>query len=138
MRHALAAAKRVGANIELVDRDVRTTLTRALNLMDTRMKIRLLIDLFMSFGEIDRIGEKDIENMKKKDVMEGLVSELGSSFPPLKQVLIEERDRYLAYRIREAPGRKVVAVVGAAHIQGILENWDKEIDIESLEKVTTR
>ena len=45
--------------------------------------------------------------------------ELGQAFPGLKRVLIDERDRYLAHSIRTTPGRKVVAVVGAGHVEGI-------------------
>lgn len=135
MRHAISTAERVGASIELIDRDVRTTLRRAWTLMNVRMRIKLLFELFQSVGEIDEIGEKEIENMKKKDVLEGLLAELGDSFPPLKQVLIEERDLYLTAKIRKAAGRKIVAVVGAAHIPGILKNWDKPIDIDSLDIV---
>ena len=36
-------------------------------------------------------------------------------------MLIDERDAYLATRLREAPGDRVVAVVGAGHVAGMLD-----------------
>jgi pheromone shutdown protein TraB len=47
------------------------------------------------------------------------MDELGSALPELKRVLIDERDAWLAERIRTTPGRKIVAVVGAGHLAGM-------------------
>ena len=41
----------------------------------------------------------------------------------LKDILIDERDQYLAEKIRTAPGQKIVAVVGAGHVPGIKKYW---------------
>jgi pheromone shutdown-related protein TraB len=49
--------------------------------------------------------------------------------------LIDERDQYLAYKIRTAPGKNIVAVVGAGHVPGMQQCWDKQVDIESLEQM---
>jgi pheromone shutdown-related protein TraB len=48
-----------------------------------------------------------------------VLKEFSDVFPEVRAALIDERDRYLAQKIREAPGQKVVAVVGAAHVPGI-------------------
>ena len=45
--------------------------------------------------------------------------ELGQAFPGLKRVLIDERDTYLSTRIRRTEGQRLVAVVGAGHVEGI-------------------
>ena len=39
--------------------------------------------------------------------------------PELKKVLIDERDIYLAEKIKMSAGKKLVAVVGAGHVEGI-------------------
>ena len=57
--------------------------------------------------------------MRQKDVLTELMEELGRAYPDLKRVLIDERDGYLAQRIRETEGRRVVAVVGAGHVAGM-------------------
>ena len=57
----------------------------------------------------------------KKDILESAISEVRNEFPSIGEVLISERDQYLAYKIKEAPGSKVVAVVGGAHVPGVKE-----------------
>jgi len=54
------------------------------------------------------------------------------SFPEIKKRLIDERDIYLAQKIREAKGSTVVAVIGAGHINGIKEYIQKDNDLEPL------
>ena len=65
------------------------------------------------------ITEEKLEQLKKKDVLSELMSELGEAMPELKRVLIDERDIYLAEKIKMSAGTKLVAVVGAGHLEGI-------------------
>jgi pheromone shutdown-related protein TraB len=98
-------------------------------------KLKLLFQALLSLGQIDEISEADIEKMKQQDVLESLLADVSKSFPIIKDILIDERDRYLAYKIRTAPGNKIVAVVGAGHVPGIKNYWNTEIDIETLEQI---
>jgi len=132
---AINTADEIGAKIHLADRDIRTTLSRTWREMGLWNKIKLLFQLILSLGEVDEIKEEDIEKMKQEDVLEILLAEVGESLPVLKEILINERDRYLAAKIRTAPGRKIVAIVGAGHIPGIKKNWNNEIDIKALEQL---
>jgi pheromone shutdown-related protein TraB len=84
---------------------------------------------------VDSIEEADIEEMKKKDVLEALLSEIGQALPAVTGILIDERDQYLAQKIRTAPGKRIVAVVGAGHVPGIQRYWGKTIDLQRLEQV---
>jgi len=129
---AIQVAKSVGARIHLADRDIRTTLSRTWRCMGLWAKIKLLFQLVTSVGEMDSIKEADIEEMKKKDVLEMFLSEIGKSFPEIRRILIDERDQYLAYMIRTAPGKKILAVVGARHIPGIQSHWNRNIDLDAL------
>ena len=135
MLAAIETAEAVGAEIHLADRDIRTTLSRTWREMGLWNKIKLLFQLILSLGEVDDIKEEDIEKMKQADVLETLLNEVGKSLPVLKEILINERDRYLAAKIRTAPGKKIVAVVGAGHVPGIKSNWNSDIDIAVLEKL---
>lgn len=138
MKRSIDAANAVGAEIRLIDRDARTTLLRAWTPMRRKDKFRLLREFFAAFKETAALKEKDIEDMKRGDVVERLVEEFGDSFPWLRHVLIDERDLYLSHKIRTSPGAKIIAVVGAAHVPGILVNWDKPVDIEKLERIPSR
>jgi len=132
---AVETAEAVGAEIHLADRDIRTTLSRTWRAMGLWSKSKLLFQLVLSMGEVDEIKEEDIEKMKDQDVLETLLAEVGKALPVLKDILIDERDRYLAEKIRTAPGNKIVAVVGAGHVPGIKKYWATEIDILTLEQL---
>ena len=133
MLEAIKAANATEASIHLVDRDVRTTLSRAWRLMGLWTKMKLLAQLVTSFGEVDSIEKEDIEKMKEQDMLETLLKEMGDLLPELRMVLIDERDQYLAEKIRTAPGKRIVAVVGAGHVPGIKKNWDQPVDLKMLE-----
>jgi len=132
---AIQAAEVVGAPIHLADRDIRTTLARTWHLMGLWTKIKLLAQFLSSVGELGDIKEEDIEKMKRKDVLETLLSEIGESFPEIRRILIDERDQYLAHKIRNAPGKRIVAVVGAGHVPGVQRYWEKPVDTDMLDRM---
>lgn len=132
---AINTAESTGAQIHLADRDIRTTLSRTWRVMGFWSKIKLVFQLMLSLGQLDEIKEEDIEKMKQQDVLETLLAEVGKSLPALKSIVIDERDQYLAEKIRTAPGNKIVAVVGAGHIPGIQKYWNSDIDTRALEQL---
>jgi pheromone shutdown-related protein TraB len=105
--------------ISLCDRDVRVTLRRAWHKTSFLKKGYLLATLLVSLFDRTEITEEKLEQLKKKDVLSELMSELGEAMPELKKVLIDERDIYLAEKIKMSAGKKLVAVVGAGHVEGI-------------------
>jgi pheromone shutdown-related protein TraB len=135
MIQAIKSADETGAKIELVDRDIRVTLSRTWSAMGFFGKLKLMFHLLLSLGQVDDIKEEDIERMKQEDILESLLAEVGNSLPVLKSILIDERDMYLSHKIRQSPGKKILAVVGAGHVAGIKRNWHKEIDMDELEKI---
>jgi pheromone shutdown-related protein TraB len=133
MLKAVEMADALGAPVWLADRDIRATLSRAWHALGWWSRIKLVYQLLLSMGAVEDITEEEIERMKQQDVLETLLAEVGRSMPMLKTVLIDERDRYLAAKIRQAPGKKVVAVVGAGHLPGILAHWNEDTDLSALE-----
>ncbi len=105
--------------VSLCDRDVRVTLRRAWHETSFFKKGYLLATLLVSLFDKTEITEEKLEELKKKDVLSELMSELGEAMPELKKVLIDERDIYLAEKIKMSAGKKLVAVVGAGHVEGI-------------------
>jgi pheromone shutdown-related protein TraB len=135
MIQAIESGEACGAHIHLADRDIRITLSRTWRNMSLWEKIKLLFQLILSLGEVEDIDEAAIENMKNQDVLESLLAELGQAMPVVKDILIDERDRYLCEKIRSAPGSKIVAVVGAGHVPGIKKYWTQDIQLEALESL---
>lgn len=135
MLRAVRTAEETGAAVHLADRDIRVTLARAWRLMGLWSKIKLFAQLLVSSGELDDLTPDDIEDLKKKDVLEALLDEIGEGLPEIRSVLIDERDLYLAEKIRRSPGRKVVAVVGAGHVPGIRKHFGEDVDLQALNQV---
>ncbi len=132
---AIEAAEKTGACLHLVDREIRTTLARAWNALGWWGKIKLLFQSLLSISGADDIAIEDIERLKQEDVLQMVLAELEKSQPVLQKILIDERDRYLAHKIRTAPGRTIVAVVGAGHLNGIRRYWHTPVDIAELETI---
>jgi pheromone shutdown-related protein TraB len=118
---ATRVAEELGIPVRLCDRDVRITLRRAWASMSAWKKVRLLSEILASAFERPQLDEEELRRLRDQDVLSELMAELGEALPELKRVLIDERDAYLAQRIAEAPGRRVVAVVGAGHVAGMRE-----------------
>ncbi len=116
--------------ISLCDRDIRITLRRAWKSTSLWEKGVILSSLFVSLFDDTEISEEKLTELKRKDVLSQLMEELGESLPDLKRVLIDERDIFIAEKIKTSPGNKLVAIVGAGHIEGIINSFN--IDNDSL------
>jgi pheromone shutdown-related protein TraB len=133
MIQAIDSAEEIGATIHLADRDVRVTLSRTWRQMSWWARIKLIFQLILSFGDVDEIGAEEVERLKQQDMLETILAEVGRSLPTIRKTLIDERDQYLAAKIRSAPGQRIVAVVGAGHVPGILTYWSQPLAIDELE-----
>lgn len=118
---AAKTAKENNIPIELCDRDVRITLRRAWNSMSFWQKLKFLTAGLAGVFEKEELSEEKLTELRKTDVLNEMMTELGKVMPVLKSVLIDERDIYLAQKIKESKGNKVIAVVGAGHLNGIVE-----------------
>ncbi|MDD3632031.1 MAG: TraB/GumN family protein [Atribacterota bacterium] len=132
MIEAIKAAQENNINLVLADRDIQITFARIWKKLGFFGKFRLLFMLLLSIFSQEDISEEEIERLKSEDVLTAALNDLAVSFPRLKSSLIDERDQYLAEKIKNAPGKKIVAVVGAGHIPGIKTEIYKEHDLNSL------
>ena len=135
---AVRVAEELGIPIELCDRDVRVTLRRAARATSFFRRVYLLSELLIAmFAGPPEISEQELEELKEQDVLTELMDDLGRHLPALKEVLIDERDAYLSERLRRSDGRRVVAVVGAGHLEGIHRGLveGEEVDLEALTEV---
>ena len=133
---AAKVANENGIPIVLCDRDVRITLRRAWQSISWWQRVRLIAELGASLFETPEISEDELERIRDQDVVTEVMNELGRMMPDLKRVLIDERDAYLAHEILECEGRKIVAVVGAGHIEGMKTRLENE-DRADMQEITT-
>ncbi|MBM4270694.1 MAG: TraB/GumN family protein [Deltaproteobacteria bacterium] len=135
MIRAVGKAEEIGAEVVLADREVRITLLRAWRMMSFWSKMKVVPELILSLFIPEEITEEDIEKLKRHDMLEVALRTVGEKLPDLKTTLIDERDQYLAHTIGHAPGRKIVVVVGAGHVPGIVKNLGVDIDIEKINQI---
>jgi len=135
MIQGIESAKDIGANLVLADRNIQVTFSRIWHGIGLWGKIQLLMSIFFSIFNQESFSEEELEKLKSQDMLNAMLNDFSSSFPRLKVPLIDERDQYLAQKIKEAPGKKVIAVLGAAHVPGIKEEIDKEHDLVALSKL---
>ncbi len=134
MINAINAAEKINARIVSSDREIQITLSRVWRGMGLWEKLKLMFSLVFSFGASDDINEEDIEKMKQEDILQTLLADVKKTHPIIEKTLINERDQFLAEKIRSAPGKKIVAVVGAAHAPGIRKYLagNEKIDLDEL------
>ncbi len=123
-KKAIEMAEEKELKLVNADRDISVTLKRTLNSMTFKEKAKFITG--MLFGDDKDVDEKAIEDLKKGDMLMQLIGEMQDEFPSLKRTILDERDRYLAANIAQNLGEKTVAVVGAAHVPGILRRLQEE------------
>jgi len=116
---AAKTAERHGIPTELCDRDVRITLRRAWKATSLWKKGYLVAALISSLFDETELTEEKLAELRQKDVLSELMDEVGKAMPAAKEALIDERDIFMAEKIKAAAGKRVVAVVGAGHLAGI-------------------
>lgn len=132
---AVDAAERIGAQVVLADRSVSITLKRCWARLGWFEKSKALAHLLSEGLASPEITAEEIESLKQTDVLSEAIGSLAKELPGVKEVLIDERDRYLAGKIQGAPGQTVLAVVGAGHLAGILSWMEKEVELEPLDRL---
>jgi len=138
MLAGVKAAKKVGAGVVLVDRPISITLKRAWKKAGMREKLRIVKEFLFSIFGMEEITEEAIEELKREDVLSEMMKELARIAPSAKKVLIDERDEYIAGKLKELD-KPAVAVVGKGHQKGIEKHLKskKKTDFAKLEGIPT-
>jgi pheromone shutdown-related protein TraB len=144
MLAAVEASRELGVPFSLCDRAIQVTLRRAWGRTGLWGKLKMLSAMIASVFTNEKLTAEDIEKLKEKDVLQSMMEELSGFLPAAKAVLIDERDTYLAARILQAEGKKIVAVVGAGHLPGIVQQITtlsqraEPLDLAPLDTLPTR
>ena len=145
---AVQAATENGIPVELIDRDINITLKRTWRNLGLWKRSTLLTSLLVGWEDSkgEAVNEKTIEDLKEPKALSEMLSELGKAVPEIKAPLIDERDTYLASKLTDAAAapsdapyraamKRIVAVVGAAHVPGMLPQLGQVIDRTPLDKI---
>ncbi|MGB0700225.1 MAG: TraB/GumN family protein [Candidatus Poseidoniaceae archaeon] len=137
---AVKLSEDLGLQVELIDRDIQVTLRRAWRKMKFREKFKII---FSMLGEDDDEVDVDLDEiLESRDILTDLMNELKEFSPGAGEVLIDERDEFLAQNILNIDSNKrILAVVGAGHLSGIeryLSSNQPQNRIEELSVVPKR
>lgn len=135
MRQGIESAKETGAELVLADRSIQTTFLRIWRKMSLGEKAKLFASLFFALDEDEDISEQDLQDLMQKDMLESLISGMREKLPQVGEILLSERDQYLAANIKNAPGKKIVAILGGAHVPGVAQEIFKTQDIAKISSV---
>lgn len=128
-------AREMGCDIALIDRNVRITLKRAWSSAGLWSMTKIFFSMLGALFTSEELSEEDIEKLKSTDALELMVEQFSDYLPGVKVALVDERDAYLAEKMRLASGDTVVAVVGAAHVPGIRRRFGQPVDLDQLEEL---
>jgi pheromone shutdown-related protein TraB len=132
MMKGIESAKKHNANLVLADRNIQTTFSRIWRYSSLWEKAKIITSLLYSIIDSEEISEEELEELKSGDMLSSALSELGNSFKGINKYLLEERNEYLANKIKNAKGETVVAILGAAHVPGVKEEIFKEQNMSEL------
>ena len=133
MLAAAQASERVNSELLLADRDVKITLQRTWRGMPFWGRMKVLSQLLASLFIREEISKEEIEKLKESDALSEAMQILADQSPDMKRILIDERDQFMAEKIRQAPGKRIVAVVGAGHVKGLTGELEREHNLAELE-----
>ncbi len=125
MLAAINKSKELGISTSMVDRPITVTLRRAWAKNSLWGKCNLLALLVSSAFSKEEISSEQIENLKVRSEMDDMMEELSKELPVVKEVLIDERDYFLASHIWASAGNKVLAILGAGHLPGVQAHLEK-------------
>ncbi len=124
MLAGIRVAEELGIPTVMADRPIQITLRRAWAKNNLWGKSKLIAALLSSAFSKEEMSAQEIEDIKDKNEMDSMMKELADYMPVVKEVLIDERNLYLAKKIWDAPGNNIVAVLGAGHLDGVVENLE--------------
>lgn len=118
MLEAVNQAEQRGIGYSLIDRDISETFERLREDLGLWEKINLVGSLFAEEVDID------VEELKDEDMLGSIVKELEDEFPSIKKVFLDERNSHMVERLLEQEFEHAVVVVGAAHVEGMVEELE--------------
>ncbi|MBT5258373.1 MAG: TraB family protein, partial [Nitrospina sp.] len=130
MMRAIELATENEIRLEVVDRDITTTLHRLVTKVSFWQKIKIFSGLVVGIFVGEEIDKDQIENLKTGDMLHSVIEEFGDSLPQIKKVLIDERDEFMTGKLSmltklENSPKNILAIIGAGHLVGMVPNFDK-------------
>ncbi len=129
-REAIRIARESHRPLLLIDREISTTLKRVAANLPWWKRVGLFTGLLAGILSKEEVSESEIEKLKEGDILETTFAEFAEDRQDLYLPLIDERDRYMAARLREEienqSHENLLVVIGAGHMRGIARYLEQE------------
>lgn len=132
MREGMKQASTLNVPLHTIDRDIQTTFNRIWHSLSFFEKTNLIVSFIAMMFDDQELNEEELLKMKQEDILNEALKEISEQFPTVARILVTERDQYMAQKIKDAPGSNVVAIIGAAHANGIIHHLQQP-DIQTTE-----
>ncbi len=116
---AYQTAQELEIPVALIDVDALVTWSRLRSKMAPSEVLKLILSsLAALFVRRERV-EKEMDRYRQDSV--GFIEAVGKEYPSVKRVVVDERNEYMAGRLRELHEEygDIVAVVGDGHVEGL-------------------
>lgn len=132
MLQAMISAEKIGAKVELIDRDSQITFKRMWRGIPFFKKPYL----FWNFlTELDVKEQEELEQLLDSENLDSIFYNIKEKFPSVFRDMISDRDKYMATKLTTSEGKTIVAVVGKAHLIGIKNNIGKKANLKELDEI---
>lgn len=135
---AIEAAEAAGIPVAVIDRSIQVTLQRAWQRLSFWGRCTLLFSSLLSIFAAEDLEQEDVEKLKEQDMLTSALEEVARKTPVIKEVLLDERDQYMARKLTDLEAPKVLGVIGMGHMRGIVAHVGQDCDLAALEYVAPK
>ncbi len=136
MKAALQAAQKNRLEVALIDQPLPVTLKKLSRRLSWREKGRFLADMLSGMlfprRQLRKYGleEFDLTKVPALELIKSMMQLLQKRYPSVYYTLVEERNQYMARQLQHLqqkhPEKRILAVVGAGHVEGMREIMGNE------------
>lgn len=116
-------AKKLKKKIAFIDQNIEVTLRRLSQELTWKEKWRFAVDMIKGVFSKGEQVQIDLTKVPDTQVIDKLLKQVRQRYPNIYKVLIEERNTIMAMRLKQLiakhPDFKIIAVVGAGHLEEI-------------------
>lgn len=120
--------------LSLIDQDITKTLKNMSKTVTLKERLKLLKDLIFKKDQKIKI---DINKIPEEQIITQILQQMKKDYPGLYKSLVEDRNKYMSKQIflllKNHPDKKIMAIVGAGHIEGMKKDLKSLIDSNILE-----
>lgn len=115
-----SAAAEVGSKLALIDMDAARVFSQLWRRMTFKERITMFTGAFAGLFFSKKRVEEEMEKYEAQD--DQYIQLLSEGFPTFKEVLIDDRNRFMADRLLDLTKdhKNIVAVIGDGHIPGLM------------------